>query len=203
MAWKPKTIVGKILKGVVIGGGAALALASGVGAIAGVAGGTGLIAGALTGAKVVGKVVSTVAKGAVKAGGAVARSATNIITGTTPDQRRLINEQKDETRAEAQKLEVVDKLIKAGATVSVAASKAGVPLSELAGMFGLPEGEAASIGENVAGKQEIIRDIELTSGVVDSAGMLPGQGCAGEAAVIALAFIIGGTGIVYTLISLL
>jgi len=144
MAWKPKTIAGKILKGVAIGGAAV----AGVAAIAGTGGAAGGVAASvLTG---LGTVVKKVATGAKKTVSTVANASANLVTGLSTEQRKIIEAQKDETRTELKKLEVVDKLIKAGATVQTAAAKAGVALSSLAGMYGLPseaEKAAAQIQE--------------------------------------------------------
>lgn len=136
--WKPKTIVGKILKGVVSVGLPVAAAVTGVGAVAGAISGTGVIAGAVSAASK----VSGVVKGGVTATGRVidkvSTAAGNLVTGVTKEQREMIKEQKAETAADLQKIKTVEKLINAGATVEEAASKAGVALSSLAGLFGLP-----------------------------------------------------------------
>lgn len=135
MAWKPKTIAGKILKGAVIGGGTILGIASGVGAVAGVVGGAGALAGAVSG-------VSTVANAAVKlaTGGAkvvggtlskVATGAINLVTGTTAEERKQVREVKAETKAAEDKLEQVQRLVRAGATEAKARQMAGLTAEEL------------------------------------------------------------------------
>jgi len=152
MAWKPKTIAGKILKGVAIGaaavgGVAAIAATGGAAAPAGI----GLLGKIVS---VGGKVVKTVAKTAIKGAGAVATSASNLVSGVTAQQRQLIQEQKSETREETQKLTTIEKLIRAGSTVPEAAAKVGVPLSELKGLFGIPsdaEAEAEAVKTEVQG----------------------------------------------------
>ncbi len=143
MAWKPKTIAGKILKGVVIGGAAI----AGVGIAVATAGaatgplssiGAAVLAAGKKIAGTAGKVVTGGIKVAGKVGATVGSAAANVISGTTKEQRVLIRAQKDEQKADLQKLKTIEKLINAGATVKEAAAKAGVPLAELAGLFGLP-----------------------------------------------------------------
>ena len=133
MAWKPKTIAGKILKGALIGVGAA-ATAVGAAVIIGGSGGAAAPA-VVTGG---GKLLSKIFKGAKKVVDVVGTKAKDLITGVTAEQRGIIHQQKDEQRADVQKLNAIDKLIKAGATVEEAASKIGVPLSALKGLFGIP-----------------------------------------------------------------
>ena len=120
MAWKPKTIAGKILKGAVIGGGSLLGLAAGVGAVGGVVKGTGALAGIGKGIGGIKTYVDKLGKGAV-----------NLVTGTTAQQRTLINAQKDLTREGQQKLTLVEKLVRAGATVESARAQAGLDAPEL------------------------------------------------------------------------
>jgi hypothetical protein len=147
MAWKPKTIAGKILKGLVIGGAAV----AGVAAVVGTGGaaspavalaGKGLLGKIIGGA---GKVIKGVAVTAVKGVSAAAKAGANLVSGITAEQRGIIHTQKDETRAQMQKLTAIEKLVKAGDSVESAASKIGVPLSQLKGLFGIPsESEAES-----------------------------------------------------------
>jgi hypothetical protein len=122
-----KTILGKIL-----GGAAKVVLPvvgaiTGIGAISGLVKGTGALAGA-----------AGAIKGVVKGVDKVAKSAANLVTGITAEQRGIIHTQKEETRADMQKLTAIEKLIKAGATVSQAAAKIGVPMESLTGLFGIP-----------------------------------------------------------------
>jgi len=136
--WKPKTIAGKILKGVVTIGAPVAAAVTGVGAVVGAISGVGAVAGAVAGVSKVAGVV----KGGFTATGrvidTVSTAATNLVTGTTKEQREIIKEQKKENRADIQKVNAIEKLINAGASVKEAAAKIGVPLAQLAGMFGLP-----------------------------------------------------------------
>lgn len=142
MGWKPKTIVGKILKGAVIAGGTALAVGSGVGAIAGVVGGSGLLAGAAGGAGVAvktlsalgqgaGKLVSGVAKGTVNTLSKVGTAAVNLVTGTTKVERQQVQEVKKEAKAAQDQLDQVQRLINAGATEADARRMAGLTADEL------------------------------------------------------------------------
>lgn len=138
MAWKPKTVLGKILKGAVTIGGTALAIGTGVGAIAGVAKGAGLLAGALSGVKK----VASIAKGGIrltaKTVDTVGKTAANLVTGTTKEQRLLVREQKQETAAEMAKIKIAQKLIDAGATKESAIAKVGLTAGAVAGLLGFP-----------------------------------------------------------------
>lgn len=129
MGWKPKTIFGKILKGAAIAGGSVLGLATGLG-----------IVGA--GAKVVkGTAALTKAKGVFGLRArvnAVGESARNLISGTTKQQRQLINAQKEETRENQQKLNAVEKLVRAGATPEEARAAVGIPEVQLTEFEGEP-----------------------------------------------------------------
>lgn len=119
--WKPKTIFGKIIKGGASVIAPVAAAVTGIGAITGVAKGVGALAGiggVLAGGK---KVIDTVGVKAV-----------NLVTGTTKEERAQINEQKALTKAEKDKYEQIDRLIKAGATKEQAYAKVGVSISEAA-----------------------------------------------------------------------
>ncbi len=98
MAWKPKTIAGKIIKG---------AINSGIGGI---------------------RTVTDRLK----------ESAGNLLTGTTKEQRQLINAQKAKTKAYQQQLETVEKLVNAGATPGEARAMAGLAPEELKEFDGEP-----------------------------------------------------------------
>jgi len=131
MAWKPKTVVGKILKGVTIGAGA-------VGAGALLIGTAGAAIPAIGGVITAGKgIVGKVLQSSMKTVDAVSTKAADLVSGITKDQRALVAAEKDEADALSQKVTTVEKLIKAGSTVEKAASAVGLPLSSLAGMFGL------------------------------------------------------------------
>ena len=126
MAWKPKTIAGKILKGAVIGGGSILGLATGVGMVGGVVKRTGVINGVLTSLKGTKTVIDK-----------VGASAVNLVTGTTKEQRETLREVKDEANEAKNQLQYVDKLIAAGATPEKARQLAGIQEDELQA---LPDG---------------------------------------------------------------
>ena len=139
MAWKPKTILGKILKGVVIAGAA-------VGGVAAIAATGGSAAPAVKG--IFGKIIGVTAKAAVQVGkgvSAVAKGAVNLVSGLTAEQRQMVQEQKAETRDKLQEVKTVEKLVNAGATVMEAAAKVGVSTTDLQGLFGIPS--AAETGQ--------------------------------------------------------
>lgn len=127
MAWKPKTIAGKILKGAVVAGGSVLGLATGIGAISGIAKGVGAVKGASTG---IGGLVKTVDK--------IGQSAVNLVTGTTKEERQIISEVKAEAKDAQHQLDMVDKLVRAGATVEAARAKLGITSTELKEFDGEP-----------------------------------------------------------------
>lgn len=127
MAWKPKTIMGKIAKGALTVGGTVLGLTAGVG----------IVGGAIRGASGVAKGTGALAK----IGGAMSgirnttdrlkNGALNVITGTTDDQRKLINAQKEKTREYQSKLNAFKKLVNAGATAEDARLQLGLPAETL------------------------------------------------------------------------
>jgi hypothetical protein len=123
MAWKPKTIFGKIIKGA---GSALLPIAgavTGIGAITGIGKGIGVLAG-------VGGAVKTSSGTVKKVIDTVGAKAVDLVTGTTKAERLQVQEQKALTKAEKDKYEQVDRLIKAGATKEAAFSKVGVSFAE-------------------------------------------------------------------------
>jgi len=145
MAWKPKTIAGKILKGVVIG-------AAGVAAVTAIAatGGNAAPAVAVAGKGLLGKLVGVTAKAVVQTGkgvSAVAKGAVNLVSGITAEQREMVKEQKAETKTGLQVLTTIKKLMNAGATVQEAAAKVGVSTDELKGSFGIPSDTEAVLIE--------------------------------------------------------
>jgi hypothetical protein len=155
MAWKPKTIAGKILKGAVIAGGSVLGLATGIGIIGkvsqaasvakGVTSGTGILAKIATGAGAIKNKVDLLKE-----------SAANLITGVTQEQRDLIKDQKQESIAAQQKLTTVKKLMRNGATAADARASVGLAAEELtevngeviqsAGMFDFLKNKNVQIG---------------------------------------------------------
>lgn len=184
MAWKPKTIAGKILKGFAIGtaavgvavGGATLIAATGGAATPAVAGGVGLL-GKLVSAG--GKVVKTVGGVVGKGVGAVASGAANLVSGISAEQREMVKEQKAEAKEETQKITTIEKLIKAGASVTEAAAKVGVPLSDLKGLFGIQseaqeqeetvKNEVQGISPDQAGQGCLITTLIILSGLATMA----------------------------------
>lgn len=120
MAWKPKTFVGKLLKGaakaIIPIGGAVL----GLGALKGMTKGVGVLQGVGLGITKAKKVIGTVGAGAV-----------NLLTGTTKEERTQVQAVKAKTKAAADKLEQVDRLVRAGATVSEARATVGLSETEL------------------------------------------------------------------------
>lgn len=125
--WKPKTVFGKIVKTAVIGGGTVLGLAGGLGAAKGIIKGT----GALTG---IGKGIG----GLRNFSTTLKDSAANLVTGTTKAERAQINAVKERTRAEQDKLDQVQRLIRAGATPDEARSTVGLTVTELTEIEGKP-----------------------------------------------------------------
>lgn len=125
MAWKPKTIFGKIVKGAVIGGGTILGLATGAGAIGGIVKGTGALAGIAKGVGSIKPIANTLKNSAMK-----------LITGKTKEERQMINEQRELTRDEQHKLDLMEDLVNAGATPEEARAKLGIPESELTAFKG-------------------------------------------------------------------
>lgn len=119
--WKPRTIFGKLVKG----GGSVLipvaAAVGGLGAITGMSKGI----GALTG-------IGDVLKGGKKVIDTVGGKAVDLVTGTTKEERAQVNAVKAETKAEKDKYEQIDRLIKAGATEAEAYATVGVTMKQAA-----------------------------------------------------------------------
>lgn len=125
MAWKPKTLAGKILKGVVIG-------AAAVGTVAAVAATGGAAAPAGAGLMVkLGVGALTIGKGVVKGAKAVGKAAVNLTTGTSKVEREQIQQVKAEAKAAQDKIQQVERLVKAGASRAKAMILAGVTPEEL------------------------------------------------------------------------
>jgi hypothetical protein len=127
MAWKPKTIFGKILKGAVIAGGSVLGLATGMGAVGGVIKGVGAAKGAAKGIGGLTKVFDKIGQGAV-----------NLVTGTTKDERNIIKGVKDEAKAAQHQIDLVSKLVRAGASPADARAKLGIAEASLTSFEGEP-----------------------------------------------------------------
>lgn len=115
-----KGIFKKILKGVGIGLVSVAGGLLGFSAIKGVAKGTGALIGLKNGLNSI--------KGA---GDKVAQSGLKLLTGKTKEERQLVNAQKDETKADLHKLQLVQDLIRAGATPEEARAKVGLDPEEL------------------------------------------------------------------------
>lgn len=149
-----KTIFGKILKGAAIAGGSIL----GLGAVKGIIQGVGVAAGVGSSVGTVGKVIDKVGTAAV-----------NLVTGTTKDERAQVKEVKTEAKEAADKLEQVDRLVKAGATIAAARSIVGLPAETLTTY----EGETiqtAGIGEFITANKKIIM---IAGGVLAALFLLP------------------------------
>lgn len=137
MAWRPKTVFGKIIKGAVVAGGSVLGLAAGVGLVGKIAGGVAKVATASSGTGILAK-IGGVAGGIRNTTDRLKESAANLITGFTQEQRELINKAKEDARTELQKLEVVDKLTATGMDVSTARAQAGLSPEQLVEYKGEP-----------------------------------------------------------------
>ena len=107
-----KTIVGKILKGAAITAGAVV----GIGTVGRIVSGAG---------------VGSAAAAAVRPLDKIATGAVNLVTGTTKVERQQVKEVKAEAKAAADKLEQVDRLVKAGATPAQARAMVGIDEAEL------------------------------------------------------------------------
>lgn len=140
MAWKPKTIFGKIIKGAVTVGGSVLGLAAGGTVVGGVLKGVGKVVGAITGkgTTALSTAGSTVLSGIKGVVDKVKESAVNLVSGVTSEHRDLIKAQKELTAAEMEKLKAVEKLVNAGSTVAAARAAVGLPPEELPTYDGQP-----------------------------------------------------------------
>lgn len=146
MAWKPKTVAGKLLKGAVIAGGSILGIAAGTGLVTKIAGGAASVAASAKGTGALAKVGGVLSNINTKID-KVKESAGNLLTGLTKEQRQIINKAKESARTEAQKLEVVEKLVSFGMSPAEARSQAGLEPEQLveydgekvqsAGLFGM------------------------------------------------------------------
>jgi hypothetical protein len=119
------TIFGKILKGaskVVL---PVLGAVTGIGAITGMAKGVGALAG-------VGTALKKTAGGTVGVIGKVGVGAVNLLTGTTQEERKQVQAVKKDVRAATDKLEQVQRLVNAGATLAQARATVGISDSDVA-----------------------------------------------------------------------
>jgi len=144
MAWKPKTVAGKILKGAVIAGGSVLGLVTGVGIIGKAGGVIARSAAAIKtaansvtaedkakGTTVISRVGQTITSGVRATVDKVKDSAINLVAGTTAAQRDYIKSIKARSREEQEKLLAVEKAVNAGATVAEARAAVGLSAAEL------------------------------------------------------------------------
>lgn len=161
MGWKPKTIAGKILKGATIAGGSVLGLAVGT-SIVGKAGG--IVKTAVNAVKnrktakgttVLSNAGATVTSGIKATVDKVKESAVNLVSGLTAEQREILKQERQQTRAEEQKLKLIDKLIRAGATPAEARAKAGLDPEELVSYDGAPV-QSAGFGDLLQNKNILI-----------------------------------------------
>ncbi|MEA2065634.1 MAG: hypothetical protein U9O65_00805 [Thermotogota bacterium] len=153
--WAPKTVAGKILKGVVTVGVPAAAAVTGVGAAAGAVTGAGLLGGVITAASKVKNVVKSGISGATGIVDKVATGAGNLVSGITKEQRQILKNARADIRADTQKVRLVEKLVNEGLSVKDAAARASVPLSALAGMFGLPAVTEENVQEYALADEEV------------------------------------------------
>lgn len=146
MAWKPKTIAGKILKGVVVGGASVLGVVAGTGIIGKAATAVGSVVKNIragksvenTGTTALSTAGQTITSAIRKTVDRVKESAGNLISGITKEQRDMVRAQKEETREYLEKLKTVDKLVNAGATPAEARAKVGLEPEELTTYDGEP-----------------------------------------------------------------
>jgi len=121
---KKKGIFGKIVKGALMAGGSILGIGIAARVAKGAVKGTGLLARLGGG-------------GAIKRKrNALKENARGLLTGLTKEERVLINQQKDEARDDAGKLNAMEKLISAGATPAEARAKLGLAPEEVPAIEG-------------------------------------------------------------------
>lgn len=153
-----KTIFGKILKGAAIAGGSVLALSTGIGAIGGIASGAGALSGIIKSTSGVKKVIDK-----------VGASAVNLVTGTTKQEREQVREVKAETKAAMDKIEQVNRLVKAGASVAQARATVGLGSEELP-TYEKETVQTASLGEFFTANKKMIM---IAGGVIAALFVLP------------------------------
>lgn len=156
--WKPKTKVGKVLKGVTIGATAVAAVATGVGAVAGAAGGVGLLAGAAKGLGTVVRGVKALGGGTKTVMSKISGGASKLLTGQSKEENEIIKQAKLEARTAAQSNTAVDKLMKLGVSENDARIKLGLPIlldtkTEDAGTDFLSKMRAGLFGGGTAGTE--------------------------------------------------
>jgi hypothetical protein len=131
---------------------------TGIGAIGGIVKGVGAIAG-----------IGGVLKGGKKVIDKVGVSAVNLVTGTTQEERVQVRDQKAITKSLTDKIEQVQRLIRAGASLTSARATVGLSESEL------------NTSANILLPGSITVDESNTGGVVEKATgtklTTAGQGC--------------------------
>jgi type IV secretory pathway TrbL component len=129
-----KGIFKKILKGAAIVGGSIIGVSAIGGAVRGIKAGTGVLAGLKGG---VGGLRNTADK--------LKEGAARVVTGTTKEERAQVLAVKNEARAAADKLQQVNRLIRAGSTPEEARAMVGISETELTEVDG-EKINSASIG---------------------------------------------------------
>jgi hypothetical protein len=175
--WKPKTVLGKVLKGATIGLGVAATAATGIGAVAGVIGGGGLLAGAVAGGGTVVKAIKGVAKGVKVVTSKVAGSAINLVTGTSKEQRDIVQSVKKEAKEAQSQQKLVQKLMNLGKSRSEAESLAGVQKGEtvsggvLSGIAGFLSGKRNEVLQETGGAVSVGGGAGLDPKLITYAGL--------------------------------
>jgi len=126
-----KTLVGRFLKGAAKVVLPVVGAVTGIGAISGIAKGIGAVAGIGGAVKTAGAVSAGIAGGLRKVIDKVGVSAVNLATGTTQAERIEVREVKQATKAEQDKWDQVDRLVKAGLDRAQALLKVGVTDEEV------------------------------------------------------------------------
>lgn len=131
-----KTIVGRILKGAAKVVLPVVGAVTGVGAISGAAKGIGALAG-------VGETVKKIGGGVKSVIDKVSASAVKVFTGANAEEWKQVRDIKARTKAETDKWEQVDRLVRAGASraeamLTVGVSDEGVTLTDYQGLENKP-----------------------------------------------------------------
>lgn len=194
MAFK-NTILGKILKGagkvLPFVAGAAAFVIPGIGPAAGV----GIIgkAAAKIASTIKGSIGGQVVGGIAKTVGTVAKSAVNLVTGTTFDERAQVREVTSEAKAAQDILEQKARLMRAGASETEANKMVGIVTADLGSANSQAKDQAAAEKPPVSEEKKA----QITANLPTTAG------CAG---IFIYALILGGgifTALVVTLVQIL
>jgi hypothetical protein len=140
--------IGKVIKPVALIAGSVL--------------GIGAVAGAVKGVGALGGIVKT-ALGIKKTVGKISQSAVNLVSGTTVQERAQVKEIKKEAKAEQDKLEQVDRLIKAGATRAKAEQMLGITAQEM--------------GSANAAEKDAETQARLQTETINTGSQTAGKGC--------------------------